>query len=449
MNIMFIHVITIEMDIQSSPSSGTQHYNWSEMDEWGPEKVLQVYDPDTDMKGVLVIDNTSTGPGKGGIRFAESVTPSEIFKLARTMTWKCAASGLPFGGAKGGIIADPNKVDRVDWMKSFAKMIKPYCPSQYIAATDVGTTELDMAVFAHEIGDMHACTGKPQELGGIPHELGTTGYGVSVAFDATLDFLKNLKEKGNDNNNLDKSVSNAFQILKIKREDIKVTIQGFGNVGSFTAKFLNDLNIKVVGVSDVSGFVYDDKGLNIPQLMRDMREKEKLADLSNVQHNYDVSDKDRIFEVEADIFIPAAMTGVINDKTAPRILDQGIKTIVEAANIPTTPSADQYLINNGVLIIPDFLANSGGVIGSFVEYQGRTEKEAFELISYKITKNIKQSLSDSFLKANHNSDIHPVVNVRKVATEITKQIVYRAMLLRKGAISVAREAYARKERVSF
>ncbi|HZH39269.1 MAG TPA: hypothetical protein VEX17_04325, partial [Bacillales bacterium] len=321
--------------------------------------------------------------------------------------------------------------------------------SQYIAATDVGTTELDMAVFAHEIGDMHACTGKPQELGGIPHEIGTTGYGVSVAFDATLDFLKNLKEKGNDNNNLDKSVLNAFQILKIKREDIKVTIQGFGNVGSFTAKFLNDLNIKVVGVSDVSGFVYDDKGLNIPQLMRDMREKEKLADLSNVQHNYDVSDKDRIFEVEADIFIPAAMTGVINDKTAPRILDQGIKTIVEAANIPTTPSADQYLINNGVLIIPDFLANSGGVIGSFVEYQGRTEKEAFDLISYKITKNIKQSLSDSFLKANNNSDNHPEVNVRKVATEITKQIVYRAMLLRKGAISVAREAYARKERVSF
>ncbi len=446
---MFIRIITVEMDIQSSSPSSTQHYNWSEMDEWGPEKVLQVYDPDTDMKGVLVIDNTSTGPGKGGIRFAESVTPSEIFKLARTMTWKCAASGLPFGGAKGGIIADPNKVDRVGWMKSFAKMIKPYCPSQYIAATDVGTTELDMAVFAHEIGDMHACTGKPQELGGIPHELGTTGYGVSVAFDATLDFLKDLKEKGKDNNNFDKSVSNTLQILKIKRGDIKVIIQGFGNVGSFTAKFLNDLSIKVVGVSDVSGFVYDDKGLDIPQLMRDMREKEKLADLSNMQHNYDVSDKDRIFEVEADIFIPAAMTGVINDKTAPKIIDQGIKTIVEAANIPTTPSADKYLINNGVLIIPDFLANSGGVIGSFVEYQGRTEKEAFDLISYKITKNIKQSLSDSFLKANNDSDINPEVNVRKVATEITKQIVYRAMLLRKGAISVAREAYARKERVSF
>src|ERR671913_2568857 len=101
------------MNLQSPTSSNTHHHhNWTETDEWGPEKVLQVYDPDTEMKGVLVIDNTSTGPGKGGIRFAQSVTPLEIFRLARTMTWKCAAAGLPFGGAKGGIIADPNKVDR-------------------------------------------------------------------------------------------------------------------------------------------------------------------------------------------------------------------------------------------------------------------------------------------------------------------------------------------------
>jgi glutamate dehydrogenase (NAD(P)+) len=436
------------MDSHSSsptPSLDGRPYAWSERDEWGPEKVLQVYDPDTGMEGVLVIDNTSTGPGKGGIRFAESVTPSEVFKLARTMTWKCAAAGLPFGGAKGGIIADPNKVDRVQWMKSFAKMIKPYCPSQYIAATDVGTTELDMAVFAHEIEDMHACTGKPQELGGIPHELGTTGYGVVVALDATLGFLKDMQEKGEYGEN--KSVSDVFQILNIRRENMRVIIQGFGNVGSFTAKFLNDFKIKVVGVSDVSGFVYDRHGLDIPQLMKDMKEKEKLADLSEIKkksYSYDISDKDRIFEVEADIFIPAAMTGVINDRTSPKILDQGIKVIVEAANIPTTPSADQYLIDEGLLIIPDFLANSGGVIGSFVEYQGRTEKEAFDLISYKIAKNIKQSLADSFLEADKDSTQNPEVNVRRVATESSKQKVYRAMLLRKGAINVAREAYARK-----
>ena len=252
--------------LPSSLSSMSSSSAWEEIDEWGPEKVLQVYDPDTGMMGVLVIDNTSTGPGKGGIRFAESVTPLEVSRLARTMTWKCAASGLPFGGAKGGIIADPNKVDRVAWMKSFAKMIRPYCPSQYIAATDVGTTELDMAVFAHEIGDMKACTGKPAELGGIPHELGTTGYGVSIAFETTIDALDKLED-------------NAFvghAKSKSTEHGMRVTIQGFGNVGSFTAKFLDDLaKIKVVGISDVSGFIYKEDGLNIPRLMKDMKGKTK------------------------------------------------------------------------------------------------------------------------------------------------------------------------------
>jgi glutamate dehydrogenase (NAD(P)+) len=396
---------------------------WEEIDEWGPEKVLQVYDPDTGMKGVLVIDNTSTGPGKGGIRFAQSVTPLEIFRLARTMTWKCAAAGLPFGGAKGGIISDPNIVDRVSWMKSFAKMIRPYCPSQYIAATDVGTTELDMAIFAHEIGDMRACTGKPSELGGIPHELGTTGYGVSIALQTALNILKDLKIM---------QVPQKFQT--------RVVIQGFGNVGSFAARFLDQNGIKVVGVSDVSGFIYskDENGLNIPKLMKDMKGKAKLSDLKD--YGYDIRDKDEIFEIGLDIFIPAAMGGVINNNTASKLLGNGIKMVVEAANIPTTSDAGEYLHKNKIWIIPDFLANAGGVIGSFVEYQGRTEKEAFDLIEYKITKNIKEVLTEAIMKEE---------NPRKIATELSKQIVYRAMLLRKGAISVAREAYDRKDRISL
>ena len=382
------------------------------MDEWGPEKVLQVYDPDTGMKGVLVIDNTATGPGKGGIRFAETVTPLEVFRLARTMTWKCAAAGLPFGGAKGGIMADPNNVDRVAWIKSFAKMIRPYCPSQYIAATDVGTTELDMAVFAHEIGGMWACTGKPAEVGGIPHELGTTGYGVSVAFKVSLDLLKGSKSIRSNN-----SISHNNDR---HGKEIRVTIQGFGNVGSFTAKFLDELvaGIKIVGVSDVSGFIYNKGGLDIPRLMLDMRGKAKLSDLvkdgnKNIPHSrYDILDKDDIFEVDSDVFIPAAMGGVINDKTAPKLLEHGIKIIVEAANIPTTPTADEYLNKNGVWIIPDFLANAGGVIGSFVEYQGRTEKEAFELINYKITRNVKQILSDAMVQ-NDETNYDETQNPRK------------------------------------
>jgi glutamate dehydrogenase (NAD(P)+) len=390
---------------------------WEETDEWGPEKVLQVYDPDTGMKGVLVIDNTSTGPGKGGIRFAEGATPLEVFKLARTMTWKCAAAGLPFGGAKGGIIADPNKVDRVAWVKSFAKMIKPYCPGQYIAATDIGTTELDMAIFAHEIGDMRACTGKPSELGGIPHELGTTGYGVTTALETALEVLLEL---------------NA---IHISRDNIKVSIQGFGNVGSFTARFLDSSGIKVVSISDISGLVYNKDGLNIPRLMIDMKGKSMLSDLDG----YDILNKNQIFEFDSDIFIPAAMGNVIVDDTVTKILDHGVKIVVEAANLPTTKKADEYLNSNGVWVIPDFLANAGGVIGSFVEYQGRTEKEAFDLIRYKISKNIKNILTQAIVNGE---------NPRVLALELSKQLVYRAMLLRKGAISVAREAYSRKDAIS-
>jgi glutamate dehydrogenase (NAD(P)+) len=389
---------------------------WEETDQWGPEKVLQVYDPDTGMKGVLVIDNTSTGPGKGGIRFAEGTSPLDVFKLARTMIWKCAAAGLPFGGAKGGIIADPNSVDRVAWVKSFAKMIRPYCPGQYIAATDIGTTELDMAIFAHEIGDMRACTGKPSELGGIPHELGTTGYGVTTALETALEVLSELKA------------------IHIQRDN-KVSIQGFGNVGSFTARFLDSAGIKVVAISDVSGLVCNKDGLNIPRLMIDMKGKSILSDLDG----YDILDKNQIFEFNSDIFIPAAMGNVIIDKTVTKLLNHGVKIVIEAANLPTSSTADEYLNKNGVWLIPDFLANAGGVIGSFVEYQGRTEKEAFELIRYKISKNIKNILTQAIMNEE---------NPRILALEMSKQRVYRAMLLRKGAISVAREAYSRKDAIS-
>jgi glutamate dehydrogenase (NAD(P)+) len=337
------------------------------------------------------------------------------------MTWKCAAAGLPFGGAKGGIIADPNKVDRVAWMRSFAKMIRPYCPTQYIAATDIGTSELDMAIFAHEIGDMHACTGKPAELGGIPHELGTTGYGVATALETAIEVLEKL---------------NSTKNLPSKGQ-IKVAIQGFGNVGSFTARFLDTAGIKVVAISDAFGFIYNKDGLNIPRLMMDMKGKTRLSDLK--EGYYDIRDKDEIFEIESDIFIPAAVGDVITDKTAPKLLGHGVKLVVEAANLPTVPKAGDFLHENGVWIIPDFIANAGGVIGSFVEYQGRTEKEAFQLIEYKIVKIVKNVLTEAILEEE---------NPRVIATKLSKQKVYRAMLLRKGAISVAREAFARKDEIS-
>jgi glutamate dehydrogenase (NAD(P)+) len=245
---------------------------------------------------------------------------------------------------------------------------------------------------------------------------------VSVALQTAFDILKELK------------------IIQLSKSQTRVVIQGFGNVGSFAARFLDQNGIKVVGVSDVSGFIYskDKNGLNIPKLMKDMKGKAKLSDLKD--YEYDLRDKDEIFEIDLDIFIPAAMGGVINNKTAPKLLGNGVKMVVEAANIPTTVDACEYLYKNKIWIIPDFLANAGGVIGSFVEYQGRTEKEAFDLIEYKITKNIKEVLTEAIMKEE---------NPRKIATELSKQIVYRAMLLRKGAISVAREAYDRKDKISL
>jgi glutamate dehydrogenase (NAD(P)+) len=225
-----------------------------------------------------------------------------------------------------------------------------------------------------------------------------------------------------------------------QKSKVRVVIQGFGNVGSFAARFLDQNGIKVIGVSDVSGFIYSkgENGLNIPKLMKDMKGKAKLSDLKDF--GYDIRDKDEIFEIDLDIFIPAAMGGVINNETAPKLLGNGVKMVVEAANIPTTTDACKYLHKNNIWIVPDFLANAGGVIGSFVEYQGRTEKEAFDLIEYKITKNIKEILTEAIMKEE---------NPRKIATELSKQVVYRAMLLRKGAINVAREAYDRKDRISL
>jgi glutamate dehydrogenase (NAD(P)+) len=392
---------------------------------------LSVYDPDTGMKGVLVIDNTAAGPGKGGIRFNKTTSAQEVFRLARTMTWKCAAAGLPFGGAKAGIIGNPVEVDRVSWIKSFAKMIRPYCPLQYIAATDIGTTELDMAIFAHEIGDMRACTGKPQELGGIPHELGTTGYGVAVALDSAMEAL-------------DKTQGSPTRSAILDKRSAKVSIQGFGNVGSFTAKFLHMRGFRVVGISDISGMIYDPSGIDVPRLMKDMRGKEKFVDLKKEEDGestYRIRGKDEIFEIDSDIFIPAAVSDSINDRTVPKLLEHDTKLIVEAANIPTSPSADSHLYENGVLIVPDFIANAGGVIGSFVEYKGGTEKDAFDVIAYKVSRNVKSVLAKSIMEEQAKEGKTP----RTVAMDIAKQRVYRAMLLRRGALAIAREAFARKD----
>ena len=142
-------------------------------DKWGPEKVIQVYDTSVGMEGIIVIDNTARGPGKGGMSIKHGVTPMELFRLARTMTWKCALADLPFGGAMGSILADPYMIEKRKFIKSFARAISPFVPDQWVPEPAMNVDEDDIENFVTEIGDIKAATGKPERLGGIPYKLTT------------------------------------------------------------------------------------------------------------------------------------------------------------------------------------------------------------------------------------------------------------------------------------
>lgn len=333
-------------------------------DEFGPEMVLQVHDAKSGMTGFTVIDNTSLGVGKGGIRMTPTVTVEEVARLARAMTWKNALAGLPFGGAKSGIVADPGKITpekKEELIRAFSRAIKPICPGRYIAGPDMNTTQSEMQWFAEENGDMKSATGKPRALGGLPHELGSTGFGV---------------------------VESALVAAKHIGLDIgkaTVAIEGFGNVGSFAARFLHGKSAKIVAVSDRGGMIHNVRGLDY----------RKLSEIKNhggsvVEHRPGSVDCcGSILDVRADILITAAVPDLIAQKDVGRL---GFKLIVEGSNIPMSPQAEKACHDAGILVVPDFVANAGGVISSYVETMGDGEKEMFAMVRKKITQNTKEML---------------------------------------------------------
>lgn len=336
-------------------------------DEFGPEKVVEIYDPRVGLKGVLVIDNTSRGPGKGGIRMAPEVTVEETFRLARAMTWKTALADLPFGGAKSGIIFDPKKhplEEKRKIMVAFGRALKHISPKLYIAAPDVNTGENEMRWFVEGNGSLKSCTGKPVEMGGLPHELGSTGFGV---YHATLV---------------------AANFLKIEIKNATVAVEGFGNVGSFTAKFLSEAGAKVVAVSDSKGAVYNENGIDITKLTE---VKKSTGSVINYQEGKTIACEE-LFKLPVDILIPAAMSDVINEKN---VNDVKAKIVVEASNIPMRVEMEDVLHEKGVLVVPDFVANAGGVISSYAEYRCYDKDRAFKLIEEKIVKNTKRVLKRS------------------------------------------------------
>lgn len=367
------------------------------VDEFGPEKVLEVYNPKTGLKGILVIDNTALGPGKGGIRMTPTVDVEEVFRLARTMTWKCSLAGLPFGGAKSGIVADPKKISKGEKKKliqSFSKALKPLCPRMYIAAPDVSTGEEEMKWFAEANGSLRSCTGKPADMCvkpgekcGIPHEYGSTGFGVAH------------------------STMVAIEHLGLAKEDLRVAIEGFGNVGFFTTKHLSKLGIKIVAVSDSKGCIYNPDGLNFEELYRVKKESGTV-----INYKYGkVLANEKLFGLPVDVLIPAALPDVINEKNIGEIKT---KIIVEAANIPIIPEVEKVLHERGILVIPDFVANAGGVISSYAEYRGYNPVQMFKFVERKIKKNVK-----AVLNISKEREIKP----RDAAMDIVKERVKKAM----------------------
>ena len=366
-------------------------------DEWGPEKVLQVYDSHSRTQGILVIDNTALGPGKGGIRMTSTVSVEEIFRLARTMTWKCALAELPFGGAKSGIIADPKKIskeEKLNLIKAFGMALKPLSPSQYIAAPDINTGEEEMAAYALANGSLRSCTGKPAhmcvrpgEKCGIPHEYGSTGYG---AFHAT---------------------NVAAEHAEINPKEAAIAIDGFGNVGSFLAKYLNEFGAKVVAVSDSKGCIYNPDGLYYEKLKK---VKEETTSVINYEPGQ-VLKHEELFELPVDVLVPASIPDVINERNVDKI---EAKLIVEAANIPATHESEEKLHEKGVLVVPDIIGNAGGVISSYAEYMGENPQRMFEMVKEKIVRNVRL-----VIKKAEEEKITP----RDAALEIAQERIRKTM----------------------
>lgn len=368
------------------------------LDSWGPEKVIQVYDPEIKMEGILVIDNTARGPGKGGFRISSGATPTEVFKLARTMTWKCVLADLPFGGAKGAINADAYSIDKIRFVKAFARAVSAFSPDQWVAAPDMNVGEKEIEAFVEEIGSMKAATGKPERLGGIPHELGTTGFGVGVSIESTLEVLC-------------KTVA-----IQEKLEDLKIAIQGFGNVGSELTKYLANKGARIVGISDYWGAAYNPKGIDVSKALKHAYACEEAHSIKECKGATAIA-RDDVTYLECDILVPAAVPNVITAQNAPKIK---AKLVFEAANNPTTIEAEQILFKRGVLVIPDCIVNAGGVIGSYVEYIGGSPDEAFAMIETKIRQNTRQ-----LLKSSINSDT--ITLPRAMAMKIAQKRISQAM----------------------
>jgi glutamate dehydrogenase/leucine dehydrogenase len=324
--------------------------------------VIHIHRPSVGLKAVTVIDNTACGPSVGGVRIAPDVSTEECFRLARAMTWKNAAAGLALGGGKSVIFAEPHmpKERKEQIIRAFADAIRDI--ADYIPGPDMGTDELCMGWIKDETG---RAVGLPAAIGGIPlDEIGATGFGLAACVDIAREFI-GLDLKG-----------------------ARIAVQGFGAVGKHAARFLAEQGAVLVAASDTSGTLADPAGLDIAALIalkeagRPLRDHCRASKLPS----------DAILDVDCDIWIPAARPDVINAGNVHRLKT---RLVAQGANIPCTLEAEEALYKRGVLVVPDFIANAGGIICAAVEYRGGTQRMAFDMIDERIRANTRFVLDES------------------------------------------------------
>jgi len=297
--------------------------------------------------GYRVHHSTVLGPTKGGIRYHPDVTLDEVRALAMWMTWKCSVVGLPYGGAKGGVVCNPKYMslsELENLTRRYASEISVLMgPEGDIPAPDVGTDAQIMA-WIMDTYSMHrgysvpaVVTGKPLTIGGSLGRAEATGRGVMF------------------------SLRKALRHLEVSMEGIRTAVQGFGKVGSVAARLLAEQGVKIIAVSDVCGGVYNDRGLDIPALLLHAKENRTVTGFADA----DAITNAELLALECDLLIPAALERQITGENAPRVKT---KIVAEAANGPTEPEADEILNDRGVFIIPDILCNAGGVIVSYFEW---------------------------------------------------------------------------------
>ncbi|MDH4319700.1 MAG: Glu/Leu/Phe/Val dehydrogenase, partial [Desulfobulbaceae bacterium] len=314
-------------------------------DELGPAKIIHVHEPSRNLKGVLVVDNIAAGPSIGGLRMAPDVGVEECARLARAMTLKNASAGLPHGGGKSVLVGDP-KMDRKqkeELIRCFAHALRN--ETDYIFGPDMGTNEECMAWIKDEIG---RSVGLPSEIGGIPLDvIGATGWGLSHAVEVAMEFCD-------------------FQL-----RGARVAIQGFGAVGMHAARFLGHQGTILTAAADSAGTLSDPDGLDIEALIDLKKQGKSVIDAPFGTK----AGCEAIIDIECEIWIPAARPDVIHADNVHRLK---AKLIPQGANIPFTPEAEKYLHAHSTLVIPDFIANAGGVICAAVEYRGEGQSAAMQ-----------------------------------------------------------------------